>query len=81
MENKIFEINKDFDYDILNLANPSLLGKTNSYISKFSHGKTSKNVYIQLPKCITKQGIVKTATKTFCELNFSMQEKSLIEFF
>ncbi len=81
MENKIFDANHDFDYNILNLANPSLLGKTNSYTSKFTHGKASKNVYLQLPKCTTKQGFSKTATKTFCELNFSIQEKSLIEFF
>ena len=81
MENKIFDINEDFDYNILNLDNPTLLGKSNSYISKFTHGKARKNIYIQFPKCMTKQGIVKTATKTFCELCFSVQETSVIEFF
>ena len=40
-----------------------------------------KNVYIQFPKCYTKQGIIKGNNKTYCDLNFNISDKNVIEFF
>jgi hypothetical protein len=78
--NTIFELDKEFNFDILNLGNPTLINN-NNYSCKISHGKTDKNLYIQLPKCSTKQGIVKTASKTYADLNFCMSNKKAINFF
>ena len=78
--NTIFELDKEFDFDMLNLGNPTLINN-NNYSCKISHGKTDKNLYIQLPKCSTKQGIVKTASKTYADLNFCMSNKKAMDFF
>ena len=80
MNNQIFELNTPFDFKVINLGNPSLINN-NNYFSKLSHGNINKNVYIQLPKCITKNGIVKNSNKTFCELNFNITDKNAIDFF
>ena len=80
MNNQIFDLKKKFDFNCLNLGNPSLLNN-NNYFSKLSHGSINKNVYIQLPKCLTKQGIVKNSNKTFCELNYNICDKQVIDFF
>ena len=80
MNNQIFELKEKFDFDCLNLGNPSLLNN-NNYFSKLSHGSINKNVYIQLPKCLTKQGIIKNSNKTFCELNYNICDKQVVDFF
>ena len=80
MSNSIFDLNKKFDFEILNLGNPTL-ANNNNYISKISHGINNKNLYIQLPKCTTKQGIIKNSSKTYTELNFCISQKNVIDFF
>ena len=78
--NTIFELDKSFEFDMLNLGNPTLINN-NNYSCKISHGKTNKNLYLQLPKCSTKQGIVKTSSKTYADLNFCISNKKAIDFF
>jgi|TARA_B110000259_G_scaffold170023_1_gene200382 hypothetical protein len=78
--NSIYELDNPFDFNILNLGNPTLINNSN-YSCKISHGKTSKNLYLQLPKCSTKQGIIKTASKTYADLNFCMSNKKAMDFF
>ena len=80
MSNLIYDLNKDLDLSIINLGNPSLINN-NNYFSKISQGPMNKNFYIQLPKCLTKQGFVKNSTKNYCELNFQMCENNVIKFF
>ena len=80
MNNQIYELNEPFDFSVVNLGNPSLLNN-NNYFSKISQGSMNKNLYIQLPKCSTKLGIVKGSNKTYCELNFGITEKNVIELF
>tara|TARA_B100001769_G_scaffold274798_1_gene274201 strand:+ start:63 stop:1307 length:1245 start_codon:yes stop_codon:yes gene_type:complete len=80
MSNSIFNLNNDFDFTILNLGNPTLINN-NNYSSKLSHGNNKNNLYIQFPKCRTKQGIVKNSTKTYTELNFNLADKNVIDFF
>ena len=79
MTNKIFDLNDSFDFKILKLGNPNLINN-NNYFSKITHGIGDKNLYIQLPKCITKQGIIKGSNKSQCELCYSINEKTVIEF-
>ena len=80
MNNSVFDLNQKFNFSILNLGNPTL-ANNNNYISKISHGMTNKNLYIQLPKCTTKQGIIKSSSKTYTELNFCISQKNVIDFF
>ena len=80
MNNSVFDLNQRFDFNILNLGNPTL-ANNNNYVSKLSHGITNKNLYIQLPKCSTKHGIIKNSSKTYTELNFCMSQKTVIDFF
>jgi hypothetical protein len=78
--NAIYELDNPFDFNILNLGNPTLINN-NNYSCKISHGKTNKNLYLQLPKCGTKQGIIKTASKTYADLNFCISNKKAMDFF
>ena len=78
-QNSIFELNKTFDFSILNLGNPSLINN-NNYFSKIGHGPMNKNLYMQLPKCTKKQGIIKGNNKSYCELCYGINEKNIIEF-
>jgi len=80
MNNSVFDLNQRFDFNILNLGNPTL-ANNNNYVSKLSHGITNKNLYIQLPRCSTKHGIIKNSSKTYTELNFCMSQKTVIDFF
>ena len=80
MNNSVFDLNQRFNFSILNLGNPTL-ANNNNYVSKISHGMTNKNLYIQLPKCTTKLGIIKSSSKTYAELNFCISQKNVIDFF
>lgn len=80
MNNSVFDLNQRFNFSILNLGNPTL-ANNNNYVSKISHGMNNKNLYIQLPKCTTKQGIIKSSSKTYTELNFCISQKNVIDFF
>ena len=80
MNNSVFDLNQRFNFSILSLGNPTL-ANNNNYVSKISHGMTNKNLYIQLPKCTTKQGIIKSSSKTYTELNFCISQKNVIDFF
>ena len=76
----IFEINENFDFNILNLSDPILIN--NNYFSKISHSKFNKSLYLKLNKCLSKNGIVNTTHKSFCELNYIINENNIIlEFF
>uniref|UniRef100_A0A6C0DW26 Uncharacterized protein n=1 Tax=viral metagenome TaxID=1070528 RepID=A0A6C0DW26_9ZZZZ len=79
MNNKIYELTDDFDFNLVRLENPSLISG-NNYYSKINNSMKS-NLYIQLPKCNTKQGIVNTNNKCFCDLEFFSNNKQVIEFF
>ena len=79
MTNKIYDLTDSFDFNILKLGNPNLINN-NNYFSKITHGIGDKNFYLQLPKCITKQGIIKGSNKSQCELCYSINQKNVIEF-
>lgn len=78
--NNVLEITNDFSFNTISLANPTQQ-TGGSYFTKASLGSYSKNIYLQLPKCQTKQGIIKNNTKMYCDLMFNNNEKELIEWF
>jgi hypothetical protein len=63
----IIEPNNNFDFSRLSLANPSPI-QGGSYFTKIIC--EDKPLYIQTPKCSTRQGFVKNGKKISCELMF-----------
>ena len=74
----ILEINKEYNFNDLDLEAPtSLTG--GSYFTKIINKNNFKSIYLQLPKCITKQGIIKNNTKTYTDLMFNSSEIPLLK--
>jgi hypothetical protein len=63
----ILEPNSSFDFSKLSLGLPNSL-QGGAYFTKLS--SDSNAVYIQTPKCTTRQGFVKTGKKINCDLMF-----------
>ena len=74
----ILEINNEFNFDDLDLEAPSSL-TGGSYFTKIINKNNFKSVYLQLPKCSTKQGIIKNNTKTYTDLMFNSSEIILLK--
>ena len=78
MGDKIQFINENFDFNTLNLAQPNGL-QGGAYFTKLS--SNDEPLYLQITKCNTKQGIVKTAKKTYCDLMFSDDNTVIVNWF
>ena len=77
---KVYEINPEFDFNEIVLDNPVPLSG-GSYFTKLSVAKGSKNLYMQLPKVITKQAIIKNSNKVYTDLMFTSVNKEVISWF
>lgn len=73
---KIHECDK-FPFDDLKLSNP-IAQSGGTYLIRFSHN--DQPIYIQPPKCVSKQGIVQSNRKFFIDLMFSNENVSFIDF-
>jgi hypothetical protein len=63
--NTILEPNSDFDFSKLSLGPPQSV-QGGSYFTKMSY--EGHDIYVQFPKCKTKQGITQTEKKYQCDL-------------
>jgi len=77
MEN-IYEPNASFDFSQLSFISPTSIVGGNYFIRCLSAKQTP--FYIQAPKCTSKQGIIKAGKKMYCDLLFSHEDESFIEF-
>ena len=78
MTESIYTFKKDvFPYDELSLANPHGL-QGGAYFSKLK--LLGNTVSLQTPKSKTKNGIVKTDKKIYCDLLFDKDDEGVIEF-
>ena len=75
MEENIFEPDESFKFNNLILTSPIVVSGGNYFI-KFLVDKSP--LYIQAPKCITKQGISKAGKKYCCDLMFTNENESFI---
>ena len=74
----IIHPNNSFDFTKLTLAQPiSVQG--GSYFTKINYNQSP--LYIQTPKSFTKQGIIVSGKKLYCDLMFENQLNELIEWF
>ena len=74
--NQIYQVNKDFDFSKLTLANPNGL-QGGAYFTKLKIDNGP--LYIQMPQSLSKQGIVKTEKKMYCDLLFTNDDTEVIE--
>jgi len=77
MEN-IIEPNENFDFEKLSLAHPTGV-QGGAYFTKIEFNK--KPLYIQTQKGQTKQGLVKTGKKYYCDLMFDKNAETLVNWF
>ena len=75
---KIKYISNDFDFNGLSLAHPNGL-QGGSYFTKLTLNNDS--LYLQTKRCRTKQGIVKTIKKTYCDLMFDKNDSDVVDWF
>ena len=74
--NNIYQVNKEFDFSQLSLANPNGL-QGGAYFTKLK--MNNGPLYVQLPRSFTKQGIVKTEKKIYTDLLFSYDDSDVVE--
>jgi len=81
MEN-IIDPTDTFNYELINLDNPTPV-QGGCFFTKLNCGEKKLPLYLQLPKCRSKQGICKTTSskKFFIDLIFNSNENNLITWF
>ena len=77
MEN-IIEPDGNFDFTKLFLANPTTI-QGGAYFTRILHN--NKSLYIQTTKSLTRQGLVKSGKKYYCDLMFDNTSSQLINWF
>tara|TARA_X000000368_G_scaffold313540_2_gene251157 strand:- start:2165 stop:3250 length:1086 start_codon:yes stop_codon:yes gene_type:complete len=79
MTTSIYQATPDFDFNKVHLANP-MPCQGGTYFSKLLMGTNDDSLYIQTPKCKTKQGVIKTGKKKYSDLLFSNHNVNFINF-
>jgi hypothetical protein len=74
MEN-IFQPNNQFDFDHVSLAHPTGI-QGGAYFTKIQ--MHNKPLYIETPKCLSRQGFVKQGKKFYCDLMFDNNDEEFI---
>ena len=74
----IIEPNEFFDFGNISLAHPVGI-QGGAYFTKIECNK--KPLYIQTPKSLTRQGILKSGKKYYCDLMFDKNSETLIHWF
>lgn len=79
MAANIIEPTLNFDFSTTYVGPPvALVG--GAYFAKLMH-QTNKQMFIQTPCCLTKQGIIKSGKKTYVDLMFTSNDTVLINWF
>jgi hypothetical protein len=78
MTDQIYSFNKsEFPFNDITLANPRGL-QGGAYFSKIK--LLGNSISLQTPKCITKNGIIKTDKKIYCDLMFNKDDEGVVDF-
>ena len=78
----ILDINDKFDFDTLNLENPMPMQGGN-FFTKINYSNKMLPLFIQLPKCNSKNGIIKnnTSKKSHIDLLFNYFDSNILSWF
>ena len=81
MEN-ILDINEKFDFDLIHLENPIPI-QGGSFFTKITYSDKRLPLYVQLPKCKSKNGIVKftASKKSYIDLLFNSNDAIISSWF
>ena len=71
----IIEASYNFDFAKLSLAHPTAIQGGAHFTKLLMNGKP---LYIQTPKCTTRQGFIKTGKKIHCDLMFNNNDEEFI---
>ena len=78
--NNIKKTDSSFVFNNLTLSHPTgLQGAGGTYFTKLNY--SGEPVYVQSTKCLTKQGIVVTEKKAYCDLMFTNEDEKIIKWF
>ena len=77
MEN-IFEPNENFNFENITLGQPNAI-QGGAYFTKILCN--NKSLYIQCPKCVSKQGVIKNGKKMYIDLLFNNSDESIVQWF
>jgi hypothetical protein len=72
----ILEPNNTFDFEKLKLTSPVIVSGGNHFIKYVINNMP---LYIQPPKCKVKQGILKAGKKMYCDLMFTIENETFIQ--
>jgi len=72
---EIYDTDKSFDFNKLVLTKPSLIGGGNYFIRFLVN---NNHLYVQPPKCITRQGFIKTGKRYYIDLMFTNENEEFI---
>ena len=72
---EIYDTNNNFDFSKIQLTKPTI--SSGGYFIKFL--VDSNPLYIQPPKCRTRQGIIKAGKRLFCDLMFTNDNEEFIQ--
>ena len=78
MDQQIYITDTCFDFTKLSISQPSAI-QGGSYITKIKCD--NKPLYIQTPKCLTKQGLNETSKKAYIDLMYSNDNDTVMEWF
>ena len=71
----IYQANREFPFDKLTLVPSTIVN--GSFFTKYLISETP--LYIQAPKCFSKNGLVKTGKRMFCDLIFIRENEQFIQ--
>ena len=71
----IYQANREFPFDKLTLVPSTIVN--GSFFTKYLISET--HLYIQAPKCFSKNGLVKTGKRMFCDLIFIRENEQFIQ--
>jgi hypothetical protein len=77
MEN-IVEPNENFNFENITLGQPNAI-QGGAYFTKILYN--NKSLYIQCPKCVSKQGVIKNGKKMYIDLLFNNSDESIVQWF
>ena len=69
----IFKPTQEFEFNKITLGNPLPI-QGGAFFSKVIFSDNEKELFIQLPKCTTKQAIISTKRGKYCDLMYSRDQ-------
>ena len=72
----IFKPTQDFEFNKITLGNPLPI-QGGAFFSKIIFSDKEKELFIQLPKCTTKQAIITTKRGKYCDLMYTRDQNEI----